>query len=190
MKSKMPNKHQQSRRSFLRHMGSLTAGLAVSSTALGNIKPASFDKTLMFKNLHTGEALSTTFYAAGDYITESLDNINYLLRDHRNNQVSAIDPDLLTLLYNLRKVLRTTNPFHVISGYRSPETNAMLSKRSNKVAKKSLHMQGKAIDIRLPGIDIKDLQHAALGLQGGGVGLYTRSDFVHLDVGRVRQWGS
>ncbi|SFG23478.1 DUF882 domain-containing protein [Neptunomonas qingdaonensis] len=189
----MPNKHNRShhlsRRSFLRHIGLFTAGLAVSSTARANIQTPSFDKTLMFQNLHTGEALKTTFYSGGDYVSESLDNINYLLRDHRNNQIGQMDPQLLTLLHDLKNVLDTTNPFHVISGYRSPETNAMLSQRSNKVAKKSLHMQGKAIDIRLPGVDIKHLHQAALELQGGGVGLYTRSDFVHLDVGRVRQWG-
>ncbi|WP_293267340.1 YcbK family protein [Neptunomonas sp.] len=189
----MPNKsqssHQQSRRDFLRHMGSITAGLAVSSSALGAIQTASFDKTLMFQNLHTGEALKTTFYAAGDYVTESLDNINYLLRDHRSNQVGNMDPQLLTLLHDLKNMLGSADPFHVISGYRSPETNAMLNQRSNNVAKKSLHMQGKAIDIRLPGIDTKHLHQAALALQGGGVGLYTRSDFIHLDVGRVRQWG-
>lgn len=189
----MPNKHQrshhQSRRSFLRQMGYLTAGLAVSSTALGNIQTPLFDKTLMFQNLHTGEALKTTFYTDGNYVTESLDNINYLLRDHRNNQIGSMDPQLLTLLHDLKNMLGSVDPFHVISGYRSAETNAMLSQRSNKVAKKSLHMQGKAIDIRLPGVDTKHLHQAALALQGGGVGLYTRSDFVHLDVGRVRQWG-
>ena len=189
----MPNKHNRShhpsRRSFIRNMGLLTAGLAVSSSALANIKTPSFDKILKLQNLHTGEALKTTFYASGDYITESLDNINYLLRDHRNNQIGSMDPQLITLLHDLKGMLGTTGPFHVISGYRSPETNAMLSQKSNKVAKKSLHMQGKAIDIRLPDVDIKHLHQAALELQGGGVGLYTRSDFVHLDVGSVRQWG-
>lgn len=185
----MPNKHHHSRRSFLRHMGTITAGLAVSSTAFGKLQPSSFEKTLAFKNLHTGEALTSTFFAGGNYIAESLSSINYLLRDHRNNQVCEMDQRLLTLIHDLKKMLGTADPFHVISGYRSPETNAMLSQRSNKVAKKSLHMQGKAIDIRLPGIDIKHLHEAALALKGGGVGLYTRSDFVHLDVGRVRHWG-
>ncbi len=185
----MPNKHHHSRRSFLRHMGSLTAGLAVSTSALGKLQPSVFEKTLTFRNMHTGESLTSTFFAGGDYIQESLSSINYLLRDHRNNQVCEMDPRLLTLMHDLKKVLGITDPFHVISGYRSPETNAMLSKQSSKVAKKSLHMQGKAIDFRLPGIDLKDVHRAALSLKGGGVGLYTHSDFIHLDVGAVRQWG-
>lgn len=186
----MPNKHHHSRRSFLRHMGTITAGLAVSSTAFGKLQPSAFEKTLTFQNLHTGEALTSTFFADGNYVQESMQDINYLLRDHRNNQVCEIDPHLLTLIHDLKKTLGNTDPFQVISAYRSPETNAMLSQRSNQVAKKSLHMQGKAIDIRLASVDIKHLHRAALTLQGGGVGLYTRSNFVHLDVGRVRQWGT
>ncbi|MEH6579424.1 MAG: YcbK family protein [Amphritea sp.] len=177
------------RRAFLRKMTGLTAGLAVSSSALGNIKTQQ-EKTLAFHNLHTGESLKTTFFAGQKYLPEGLQDINYLMRDHRNNQVLDMDPKLLSLLHDLKGVLGASKPFHIISAYRSPETNAMLSQRSSKVAKKSLHMQGKAIDIRIPGVEVKHLQRAALTLQGGGVGLYTRSDFVHLDVGRVRQWGS
>lgn len=190
-------------------MGGMTAGIAVSSTSLANAaKPPLLpeapsgiaamtnnsvlqrDKTLAFHNLHTGEKLETTFFTDGQFLPESLNEINHLLRDHRNNKVGAMNPALMMLLHNLQAKLDVKQPFHIISGYRSAETNAMLSKRSNKVAKKSLHMQGKAIDIRLPGTDIKHLHQAALSLQGGGVGLYTRSDFVHLDVGRFRQWGS
>ncbi|WP_432472913.1 DUF882 domain-containing protein [Amphritea sp. HPY] len=187
----------------------MTAGIAVSSTALAQVakpQPPSNppsglairlnnrveqqDKTLAFHNLHTGEKLQTTFFTDGQFLPESLKEINHLLRDHRNNQVGAMNPALMMLLHNLQSKLDGKQPFHIISGYRSAETNAMLSKRSKKVAKKSLHMLGKAIDIRLPGTDIKHLHRAALSLQGGGVGLYTRSDFVHLDVGRFRQWGS
>ncbi len=184
----MPTKRPHSRRSFLRQISGITAGLAVSSTALAKVQPLP-EKTLKLQNLHTGESLKTTFYQGGQFLPESLNGINFLLRDHRNNQIGEMDPGLLTLLHDLQGALGTTDPFHVISGYRSPETNAMLSQKSSKVAKKSLHMQGKAIDIRLPGIDIKHLHQAALSLQGGGVGLYTGSDFVHLDVGRVRRWG-
>ncbi len=186
----MSNQSYQSRRAFLRTISGLTAGLAVSSSAFGKVNRPSPEKTLALHNLHTGESLKTTFYAAGGYLPESLSEINYLLRDHRANQIYQMDPKLLHLLYDLKGLLGASQPFHVISAYRSPATNAMLSQHSNKVAKKSLHMQGKAIDIRLPGVDIKHLHRAALSLKGGGVGLYSRSDFIHLDVGRLRRWGS
>jgi len=101
----------------------------------------------------------------------------------------VMDPRLLTLLDDLKNMVGSKQPFHIISGYRSPATNNMLNSQSNGVAKKSLHMQGKAIDIRIPGVNTRALQKSALALKGGGVGLYTRSDFVHVDVGRVRSWG-
>ena len=101
-----------------------------------------------------------------------------------------MSPDLMLLLHNLQQTLDVDKPFEVISGYRSPATNAMLSQRSNKVAKKSLHMQGKAVDIRIPGVRLTDLHRAARQIDRGGVGLYTGSRFVHLDTGRPRYWGS
>lgn len=185
----MPHQISSCRRNFLRKMGGLTAGLAVSSTAFAKLPSTPVERSLQFYNLHTGESLTTTFCIEGSFVKDSLRDINHLLRDHRTNEVCMMDPRLLTLLDDLRNMVGAKQPFHIISGYRSPATNQMLSSQSNGVAKKSLHMQGKAIDIRVPGVDTRVLQKSALALKGGGVGLYTRSDFVHLDVGRVRSWG-
>ena len=185
----MPNQPLSSRRTFLRMMGGLTAGLAVSSSALGKIA-SSQERSIAFYNLHTGESLKTTFYLDGHFLPDSLKEVSYLLRDHRTDEMCDMSPQLLTLLGDLKTRLGIVKPFHIISGYRSPATNNMLSQKSDGVAKKSLHMQGKAIDIRIPGVEIKRLHKGALALKGGGVGLYSNSDFVHLDVGRVRYWGS
>jgi uncharacterized protein YcbK (DUF882 family) len=125
----------------------------------------------------------------GDYVPESLAEINHVLRDYRTDQVAAIDTRLLDLLDRVQAKLGTSQPFQVISGYRSPATNHMLSERSSGVAKHSLHMEGKAIDIRIPGIHLADLRRTGLALRSGGVGYYPASNFVHLDVGRVRTWG-
>ena len=115
-------------------------------------------------------------------------DINHILRDFRTNQVLPIDPQLLDLLNGLRSTLGTAQPFQIISGYRSPATNFTLAANSDGVAKGSLHMQGKAIDLRIEGTALGDLRQAAMGLQGGGVGYYPKSNFVHIDVGRVRHW--
>ena len=180
-----------SRRTFLRMIGGLTTGLAVSSSALAKLpSPKSAQRKMSFYHLHTGESLEASTYANGDFSVQSLRELNHLLRDHRTDEVIDIDTQLLSLLGDLQQLLGTSKPFHIISGYRSPKTNNMLSQNSTGVAKKSLHMQGKAIDIRIPGVDIKHLHKGALALKSGGVGLYSRSDFVHLDVGRVRYWGS
>jgi uncharacterized protein YcbK (DUF882 family) len=187
----MPNQSSHSRRTFLRMAGGLTAGLAVSSSALANIPSVNSAKRKMaFYNLHTGESLETELSANGHFLPKSLTEVNHLLRDHRTDEVCEMAPQLLTLLGDLKELLGTSKPFHVISGYRSPATNNMLSQQSGGVAKKSLHMQGKAIDVRIPGVDIKHLHKGALALKAGGVGLYSHSDFVHMDVGRVRYWGS
>lgn len=192
MPTYIPDSSTHSRRNFLRMIGGLTAGLAVSSSALANKMTSSHTakREMAFYHLHTGESLETSTYANGDFSVQSLKEVNHLLRDHRTDEVIDIDTQLLSLLGDLKQLLGTSKPFHIISGYRSPATNNMLSQKSNGVAKKSLHMQGKAIDIRIPGMDAKQVQKGALALQGGGVGLYSKSDFVHLDVGDVRYWGS
>lgn len=145
-------------------------------------------KTLSFYNLHTGEKLRTEFFAEGKFIPEALGQINHVLRDHRTNEISRIDPELLDLLYALQRRIETRETFHVISGYRSPASNASLRAHSSGVANRSLHMSGKAIDIALPGCKLADLRRAALSLRAGGVGYYPASGFVHVDTGRVRQW--
>ncbi|MGB4813228.1 MAG: YcbK family protein [Methylophilaceae bacterium] len=146
-------------------------------------------RVLNFHNLHTGEALQAEYWADGHYLTDELAGINHILRDFRTNQVLPIEPLLLDLLHQLRTSLNTTQPFQIISGYRSPVTNANLAANSDGVAKHSLHMEGKAIDLRIDGINLSNLRQAAIALQGGGVGYYPGSNFVHMDVGRVRSWG-
>lgn len=191
MPTYIPDSPTHSRRNFLRMIGGITAGLAVSSSALAKMSSShSAKRKMAFYHLHTGESLETNTYANGDFSVQSLKEVNHLLRDHRTDEVIDIDTQLLSLLSDLKQLLGTSKPFHIISGYRSPATNNMLSQKSNGVAKKSLHMQGKAIDIRIPGMDTKQVHKGALALQGGGVGLYSKSDFIHLDVGNVRYWGS
>jgi uncharacterized protein YcbK (DUF882 family) len=176
-----------SRRRFLK-LGMLAAALPLPAWAGQGLSAG--ERRLGFHNLHTGENLDLTYWAEGGYVPESLTEINHLLRDYRNNEVAAIHPQLLDLLHRVKAELGTTQPFQVISGYRSPATNQMLASNSSGVAKHSLHMEGKAIDIRIPGIQLADLRQTGLLLQGGGVGYYPESNFVHLDVGRVRTWGA
>jgi uncharacterized protein YcbK (DUF882 family) len=156
------------------------ARAAVAATA-----PA---RQLEFYHLHTGESLRAVYWEGGRYLKHGLAEIDYVLRDFRTGEVRAIDPYLLDLVHRVRLALECDQPVHVISGYRSPETNAMLARRSSGVAKNSYHVKGMAIDLRLPGRDLKDLRVAALKLEGGGVGYYQKSDFVHMDTGPVRTW--
>lgn len=172
-------------------MGGALAGWALmpgsrADAALRVVLPHT--RALRFYNLHTGERLNTIYWEHGSYIEAALGEINYILRDFRANQVKPIDPRLLDLLCALNQRLATEQSFDVISGYRSPATNAMLAARSEGVAAHSLHMVGKAIDIRVPGRGLYDLRRAATSLEMGGVGYYPSSDFVHVDVGRVRHW--
>ena len=146
------------------------------------------ERKLAFLNLHTSERVQTTYWAEGQYIPEGLMAIERILRDHRTGETYKIDRNLLDLLQLLNYKMASDNEFHVISGYRSPATNAQLNARSSGVAKRSLHMLGKAIDIRLPGHTLSNLHKAALSLQAGGVGYYPRSDFIHIDTGHFRQW--
>lgn len=176
-----------SRRVFLR--GAAAAAAAMVAPGLqAAVTPASGERHLKFYNLHTGERLSATFWADGQYVADELAAIDHLLRDHRRDEVAEIDRALLEQLYTLQRPFGRHDTFHVISGYRSPYTNAALSKTSSGVAKRSLHMQGKAIDVRLPGVELKTLHKAALAQRAGGVGYYPKSNFIHLDTGRPRFW--
>lgn len=147
-------------------------------------------RSLGFRNLHTGEEVAATYVREGMLQPEGLQNLNYVLRDWRSGEVWDMDPKLLDLLYALRRRLDSSAPFELISGYRSPKTNAKLASNSNGVAKRSLHMRGMATDIRLPERDLLALHKTARQMQLGGVGLYSKSGFVHVDTGRVRYWGS
>lgn len=145
-------------------------------------------RSLDFINLHTDEKLSCCYWESGRYIEDGLKEINFILRDHRANEVHSIDRSLLDLLHALHEAVGSKSPYQVISAYRSPETNKKLRKSGSGVAKKSLHMQGKAIDIRLPDINLTELRDTAMSFQAGGVGYYQDSDFLHIDIGRTRTW--
>jgi uncharacterized protein YcbK (DUF882 family) len=192
----MPERNQLSRRSFIGFGAAVVACALVPSKALAaaGVKASSglaAERGLSFFHTHTGERLSTAYCSAGEYVAPALDDVNMLLRDFRVNKIKPIDPDLLDLLFELNGVLGTDQPFHVISGYRTPETNAMLQERGGShsgVASHSLHIEGKAIDIRVPGIKLEHLRDSAKSLKIGGVGYYPGSNFVHVDTGRVRSW--
>ncbi len=144
---------------------------------------------LAFHNLHTGERLRAEYWSKGRYMRDGLKAINRILRDHRTGDVHPIDPGLLDFVYALQRRLGVNSPFHVISGYRSPETNAMLRESDGGgVARFSYHMEGRAIDLRMPGVPLRTLHRAALSLRRGGVGYYPSSNFVHVDTGPVRRW--
>ncbi len=171
----------------------LAAGLSVLGCAVAGRAAAAPIETgrrrLAFHNLHTGESADLVYWADGSYVSDALGHIDHLLRDFRTGDTHPIDRRLLDLLVQVGGRLDSREPFQVISGYRSPATNAMLASSSEGVARHSLHMDGMAIDIRVPGRSLADLHRAALGLRSGGVGYYPASDFVHVDVGRVRSWG-
>jgi len=173
------------RRNFL--VGAGAALLTPGSPALASLGNS---RTVALDNIHTGERLAVEYWANGGYLTDALAEVDRILRDFRSGEIHPIAPQLIDLLTVLGARLETREPFHVISGYRSPATNAMLrgEREHSGVASKSLHMQGMAIDIAVPGRSLVSLRDAALSQRGGGVGFYPQSGFVHVDVGRVRTW--
>lgn len=172
------------RRDFLKLAGAaLVAAAPVAAWARG-----SECRSLSFVHTHTGETLSCVYYQAGGYDPATLARVNHFLRDFRTGDIHTIDPGVLDILFAVRSRADRDDPFHVISGYRSPATNAYLRGHSSGVAKHSLHMEGRAIDVRLPGFPTRRLRDIGLAMQRGGVGYYPASDFVHLDTGRVRAW--
>lgn len=175
------------RRSFLKTSAVLATALSVPAVARA-AAAAPHERVLRLYNTHTGESLKSVFWAEGDFIPDALTDINKLLRDHRNNTIATMDPQLLLLLDRVSAKFGGSDVLHVISGYRSPESNAKLAKASGGVAKHSMHLEGKAIDIRMPGRDLAALHKAAMNAKGGGVGYYPGSQFVHLDTGRPRHW--
>jgi uncharacterized protein YcbK (DUF882 family) len=183
------------RRSFLKSsvvlastlgLPAITRAADVAAAAAATAAPN--ERTLRLYNTHTGESLRSIFWAEGKFIPDALQDINKVLRDHRNNKIAEMDPQLLVLLNQVSAQFGSQNVLHVISGYRSPESNALLHEHSNGVAKHSMHMEGKAIDIRIPGKDLSMLRKVAMAQRAGGVGYYPDSQFVHMDTGRVRYW--
>ncbi|MDP6706803.1 MAG: DUF882 domain-containing protein [Alphaproteobacteria bacterium] len=179
-------------RALYSRRGLLALGLpaVVAVTPLGALartRPAR-PRSLKFRHLHTGETLSTVYHADGRYQKDGLKEINWILRDWRTDEQAAMDHRLLDLLHRLHQVMDSTEPFEIISGYRSSKTNKMLANKSRGVAKKSLHMRAMAADISLPGRDLENLYWAARTLKRGGTGFYAKSGFIHVDCGRVRFW--
>lgn len=175
------------RRRFISTVAVALPALVAPSVVLGrpavDLEPV---RALQFEHLHTGERLTVEYVAGGEYLPDALTSVNHLLRDFRTGDVHPIDRNILDLLHRLTRLTQTNRPFQVISGYRSPVTNAMLRSRSEGVAAHSLHMEGMAIDIRLADVPLPALRRAALEAAGGGVGFYRASNFVHVDTGRVR----
>jgi uncharacterized protein YcbK (DUF882 family) len=176
------------RRGFLASAGAL-CGVLGSMTALPVLAtPSDRPRSLRFVHTHTGETLTAPYFDGGVYSEACLRHVNILLRDFRTGESHQIDPPLLDILYDLQTLADHDAPFEVISGYRSPQTNAMLHHHSSGVAEHSQHILGKAIDVRLSGYSTSKLSAYARSLSRGGVGFYASSDFVHVDTGRVRHW--
>lgn len=177
--------HKLSRRHF---MATLAATLPILTQTRPLAARAAGTRALKFAHTHTGERLVVEYFDKDAYVPNALAAVNHFLRDFRTGEVHAIDEGLLDLLHGLTSLTETTRPFQVISGYRSPATNAQLRQVSEGVAAGSLHMRGQAIDIRLGDVRLDRLRRAALTVRGGGVGYYPAADFVHVDTGRVRSW--
>ncbi|MGE5243054.1 MAG: DUF882 domain-containing protein [Betaproteobacteria bacterium] len=174
-----------SRRQFV---ASLAAAVPVIAAPRRLFAASVEPRELRFFNLHTDERLAVEYFSGGTYVPDALATVNHFLRDFRTGDVHVIDPGVLDLLHELAGMTETSRSFQVISGYRSPKTNAMLRHRSEGVAAGSLHMKGQAIDIRLADVPLARLHAAALAARRGGVGYYPASNFVHVDTGRVRRW--
>ena len=177
------------RRRFLRSFGVAALGLAAARTALADGTASGERRSLSLVHTHTFERLTAVYYEAGAYRSAVLGQFNELLRDFRTETMFPIDPMVLDRLFLLQSEVGGSEPFQVICGYRSPDTNAALRRASDGVAEHSLHMQGRALDVRLPGLATAQLAALARRQASGGVGYYRVSDFVHLDTGRVRIWG-
>jgi uncharacterized protein YcbK (DUF882 family) len=177
------------RRTFL-GLGIITvASCIIPGATIASVNnPLEPERRLCLFNLHTKEDIDIAYWKNGEYIPDALNQLNYIFRDHYNGLVNQIDTDLFDFLFAIQQKIQSSEPFHLISGYRSKVTNERLRKENRNVSRKSLHINGKAADIRLPDHKLKILRKAAYQLKGGGVGYYPKSNFVHVDVGRVRFW--
>jgi len=146
------------------------------------------ERQLSFYHTHTSESLTVTYYRDGEYVPSALTELNHFLRDFRTDDAVNMDPAVFDILYDIQIASGSVGTYQIISAYRSPATDEMLRGNSNGVARNSQHLLGRAIDVRLTDLDTAELRDVALSLQRGGVGYYSKSDFVHVDTGRVRQW--
>ncbi|GBD96269.1 MAG TPA: DUF882 domain-containing protein [Nitrospirae bacterium] len=181
-------KSGMNRRKFITMGLAIVTATFVPKKILAAVKDSPAEKKLSFYNIYSHENLETVYWKDGQFVPGALSMINHIFRDSRTGKVKAIKTDLLDVLFDIRRKLKNKEPFHIISGYRTPHSNALLRKRKKGVAKNSLHMYGKAVDISLPGYSTKALRRTAMSLRRGGVGYYPRSKFVHVDVGQVRYW--
>lgn len=178
------------RRRFLKAVAGVALAMpALSLPRVGHANSSYRNvQRVAFEHTHTGERVSVVYRLEGAYVPSSLQTLNHFLRDFRTGDQHQIDPQLFDILSSLSAVTGSKVPFQVISAYRSPHTNAMLRERGRGVAKSSLHLEGRAIDIRLADVPLPDLREAALSLKAGGVGYYPGPEFVHVDTGRIRAW--
>ena len=182
-------KREMYRRSFLKTLFILGLSSFVPKLSFASIKTNYHGvRWLNLYHPKTKECLTAEYWVRGDYIQNALSDVNYIMRDHHTGEVAHIDTKLLDLLFCIHTSLGASQPFHIMSGYRSPETNALLRKKGWDIAKHSLHENGKAIDIRLPNTKTSSLRRTAYKIKGGGVGYYPRLKFVHVDVGSIRYW--
>jgi uncharacterized protein YcbK (DUF882 family) len=179
------------RRALLGGLTTITAMAAMpafaSTPAL--LKGAGDFRSVSLVSKKTGDWLNTVYWVEGEYIPEAMDAVSYLMRDWREDKALAIDPHTIDIMSATHKLLDSSEPFEVVSGYRTARTNAMLRRRSRAVARKSYHIKGMAVDITMKSRSVRQVCGAGLSLNAGGVGKYTRSRFVHLDSGPVRDWG-
>lgn len=179
---------QTDRRGFLKAGAMVTAALGFWMPSLGHAAAPVMGREIQLFNAHTGEKFKGEYWYAGKYLPDAFGAIKSVMKDHRTGEKFPIDPRLMDILYVLHNKIGSRNSFEVLSGYRSPKSNAMLRHNTEGVAKQSLHMTGQAIDIRLPGTKLTSVRASALALKSGGVGYYPRTGFVHIDTGRFRSW--
>lgn len=181
-----------SRRQFLGASATASAllipGVAEASSGFKMAVIPSAVRRLSFRNTHTGESFSGVYRVGDKYLPDAMKQINVVMRDFRTNEVYPMNPRVIDIMYTVQRLTGRSVPFDIISGYRSPKTNNMLRKTSSGVAKRSLHMDGKAIDLRMEDFDTAQLRDIAISLRAGGVGYYSRSNFIHVDCGDVRSW--
>ena len=174
------------RRDFLTY--TLTAAAGIVALPRSGLAVLPNRRTLFIYDPRSLEDLDAEYWVNGWYNPDALARISHFMRDRRNDQTIDMDPGLIDILYAIWQRTGSDRPLHIISGYRSPETNAYLAATRRGVARNSYHMYGKAADIKLPGYSSYALRQIALSLQAGGVGYYPRSDFVHVDTGPIRDW--
>jgi uncharacterized protein YcbK (DUF882 family) len=162
--------------------------LVAANATASQAAPSSDQRSIALYHTHTGERLEVVYYRAGRYQNRALHKINHLLRDFRTGETAAVDPGTLDIIYAVQQRAGYRGEVHIVSAYRSEKTNEMLRQTGTGVARKSQHLEARAIDFRLPGVDTAYLRDIARALKRGGVGYYKQSDFIHVDSGRVRFW--